>query len=517
MRRFFSFYVLRFTFYVLFLLTTFSLLLTPNVFAQTLDFASYCQQIASDPPPQDFPDPQYRQPEWDELDDTPFKTTVTDTFVMHDFANLYVNPGAYGGNLFVSNLLLSNAKEVADYLEGSYLDEDHRHKDLRTLKSGDFQSYFGTVVKLTPQKVQDRLKRGYVYALTELGKRNDGSYKLEDITYTYTDVCNSQDSSGRVIERTILDLKQNWGPPDPPSLKESPTEEDWRQWRHTWGKYWPKIPLHDPGGGVACDPVTDAACRRNFPEGVLTEPPNMRSKGCLVFVRNYDPDTNPGPDTDDCPAGTAQAPVIRLGVPDLLRLNTLSRFTQQLLLPQRLLRLYFCKFRDREDFCEGDPPAPDKLGKTAPPRGEQGVGGTPVIVYDSAGLDQIRTCAGCEKVETVGIQSKIPYVGLTFGKLTSTITGTFKFFDPTGIWLKEDKYQQNSTKLPANITFTDTTIDPLYPPSRHGELHSEVRIWAGFLSGIRKSKNFVICTLLPSPHEAATCANENLQYNPVSR
>jgi hypothetical protein len=52
------------------------------------------------------------------------------------------------------------------------------------------------------------------------------------------------------------------------------------------------------------------------------------------------------------------------------------------------------------------------------------------------------------------------------------------------------KYQDNSSKIPAGVTFADTT-DPA------GGKVSEVKIWAGWLTGVRNSKDFVINTLWP--------------------
>lgn len=506
---------------ILLLLASF-MIHTSTAYAQTLDYSSYCTAIAGDPPPQDSPDRQYREPTWEELDKTgDFKTTVTDTFQMIDVPG----PAGRGGRLSSQSLLLPNAKEVADYLEGAYLDEGHRLKDLRTLKSADFQSYFGTVVKLTPQKIQDRLKRQYVHSLAVWGRRPDGSYKTPDINLTYADYCGQN-------PRTISDLLQAYQFPTPPTSINNPTPADYERWFHTWAKYWPKIPLHAPGGAISCDPYSffpglyddsqTASCQAKFPEGVFDQPPNMLSQGCLVFRRLAE---FGNPPTQDCPPpAPPNLLVVKLGVPDLLRLDTLARFTQQLLLPQKLMKLYFCKFRAGdgrpEDFCQAgeqvtqvDCKEPvgviqiNRLGTCAPPKGEQGVGGTPIKIYDP----EISILGGGETVETIKIESRFPYLGLTFGKLTSALVGTFKFFDPQGIWLGQEKYQQNSTKIPYTWNFVDTTI-----PVAGGHI-TEPPVWAGFLSGIKKSKNFVICSLLPSKQDAAACANENLNYNPVSR
>ena len=528
---------------LIFILYTLFLIHNSSVFAQTIDYRPYCQLIAADNNPaseyypREFGPVSTYEPEWGELDDAKdisgesLKTTVTDSFQMIDVPGL----AGRGGRLSSQSLLLPNAKEVADYLEGAYLDEDHRLKDLQTLKSQDFQTYFGTVVKLTPQKVQDRLKMSYIWALAVYGKRDprpgihsdpfDASnpYKLPDINFAYSDVCGQN-------PRTIPELLRNYLFPNPPSLQNNPTEADYERWRHTWGKYWPKIPLHDPGGAVSCnsfnpfDPEDQevAACQRLYPEGTFGQPPNIMSQGCLVLRRFEARDGPEGP-LPDCPQpNPPNILVIKLGVPDVFRLDTLARFTQQLLIPQKLFNLYICKFTegrgfigtDPADFCQ-DGETPEKLGKEAPNQGEQGVGGTPIKIYDP----EISILGGGETVETIKIETKLPYLGLTFGKLTSALVGTFKFFDPLhaiptdplASWLAHEKYQQNSTKLPYIWSFTDTTI-----PVAGGHI-TEPPVWAGFLSGIKKSKNFVICSLLPSKQDAAACANENLQYNPVSR
>jgi hypothetical protein len=487
-----------------------------SVNAQTTNLDQYCEEIKNDAPlkkaPNDFPPPFFDEPKWEELDNTSFKTTVSDLFTLTDTP--IEGSGAYGGALSISNLSLPNAKEVSDYLEGRFLDEDHRLADLRKLTSAGNLDYYGRIAKLTPQKVQDRLKAGYVYALVELGK-DDGTYKIPDISFLYADVCGNN-------QRTIYDLVQNWGMPEVtlPTLKENPTQADFDRWRHTWGKYWPKIPLHDPGGAISCD-LNDPACQQKFPEGVFGQPPNMRSAGCLVFRRG---EATRSTNRDCPPPQPPQIQVVRLGLPDLFRLDTLARFTQQLLLPQRLLKSYFCKFRGLGNFCEknqkvniGNCGLPQgnteasRLGECGPADGEPGVGGNPIYIYDENGNKvesaTIHLTGGPPNSppEEIRIESKFPYLGITWGKLIQEITGTFRFFDPQNRYLSDPKYWYNSTKIPATISFVDTTCNPDNPATCQGSV-SEPKIWAGFLSGIKKSKNFVICSLLPSPFDTAACA-----------
>ena len=497
--------------FFLLLLTTFYFLLTPNnVFALSgQDYIQFCQEIAADPAPPGPTTQGLQEPKWDELDSGGDKTTVYDNFQIIDVPT---KAGQIGGNLSVSNPILPNAKEIADYLEGPFLDEGHRLADFRKLSASQLLSYNGPVVELTPQIVQDRLRRGYVFALVELGKGPffGSPYKIPDINLLYSDVCGAN-------PRTIFDLVQTWGMPDPPSLKFaglSPTQEEFqnyfRNWLHTWGKYWPKIPVHDPFGAVACD-LGDAACRGRYPEG-NNSPPNMRTQGCLVFTRPAF-GQQPTPEGSDCPqfSNPPSLQVVKLGIPDLARLDTLARFVQQLVSPQQIIRAYFCRFRNLPQFC--DPPhTASKLGQTTPPQGETGSGGNPIYIYDEKTNQKTDTASvdlvGPADASNVGIESKFPYLGLTFGKLASALTGAFKFFDPSGILNDEAsgglKYQKNSTKIPYSYSFSDETCDyeidefgNLIPgPSCFGTV-TEPKVWAGFLSGVKNAKDFVINSLNP--------------------
>lgn len=490
---------------ILFFFTVFCFLFTAPVFALSgEDYIQFCQEIANDRPPQGPTTQPFQEPKWDELDSGGAKTTVYDNFQIIDVPT---RAGLIGGALSVSNPSLPNAKEIADYLEGSFLDEGHRLADFRNLSAAQILAYNGPIVKLTPQEVLDRLRVGYIGALVNQGKRDAFSYKTLDINLLYSDVCGNH-------PRTIPDLKATWGLPDPPSLKENPpaTLADWDRWSHAWGKYWPKIPLHDPFGGVACD-LGDPACRKALPEGVNSAP-NMRSQGCLVFTRLGQPQTDPG---SDCPPNSAppRLQVVKLGIPDLLRMDTLARFVQELISPQEIIKLYFCKFRNKAEFCPeiaGIKVEPEKRGQTGPAQGETGSGGNPIYIYDTntnfktdaASVDLV----GPADATKVGIESKFPYLGLTFGKLASALTGTFKYFDPQEILNDEAsgglKYQNNSTKVPYSYSFSDETCDyeidefgNLIPgPSCFGSV-TEPKVWAGFLSGVKNAKDFVINSLNP--------------------
>jgi len=499
----------------------FFLLFSPT-YAQTQDFQSYCREIEHYPPlkkaPDDFEAPVFVEPNWGELDKTRFETTVYQPITINDQTD---GTGNFGGTLSISNLSLPYVKEIADYLEGPFLDENHRKADFRTLTSADFLNYNGPVVKLTPQRIQDRLKKNYIWALVELGKRSSephkDTYKTPDINLLYWDVCGQN-------PRTIYDLVKNWGYPEPPSLKDNPTENDWKNWRETWARYWPKIPLHDPGSQWSCDPTKDQACQAKFPEWDFNQPPNMRSQGCLVVkpdaqvASEFDHENTCLKLNDQELSGSSGLQVVRLGVPDVLRLDTLSRFVQQIISPQLVIELYYCKFLGRADFCENKKgtvgacgtsneasfekslKSPSRLGDCGPNDGEVGTGGNPIYLYDKKGnkvnsvtLNLTSTGPPNQNMtKNFGFASKFPYLGLIFGKLTSSLTGAFKYFDPQGILKDPVKYQENSTQIPASISFSDTTA-----PTGGTANNNTLKIWAGFLSGIRNSKNFVIDTLLP--------------------
>jgi len=281
--------------------------LPKNVLAQSQKYwQDYCNKIATLPAPQDLSEPSFVEPTWDELDnltnsividkagvqvDTTHKTTVRDTFDLTDTANS--DTGAYGGTLTISNLSLPHAKEIADYLEGRFLDEDHRMADFRTFNESQFLLYYGPLIKLMPQKTLDKLKAGYIDALLDRGIRqsgkNPGTSLTPDMYLTFADVCGQN-------PRTIYDLAKAWGVPSTtpgswsdfqiiqmPRFNPNATPDDWRSWNNTWGRYWPKIPVHDPGARLYY--TTPAGEKAVNPEMNINSPPNMRSRGCLVFTR----------------------------------------------------------------------------------------------------------------------------------------------------------------------------------------------------------------------------------------
>jgi len=502
-----------------FLIFFFLLGLTSKVFARSQAYWNdHCQKISLLPDYNNMPDftePAFIEPTWDELDNLPnsttinnagdpvnvtYKTTVNDTFDLTDTAN--PDTGAYGGTLTISNLSLPHAKKTADYLEGRFLDEDHRMADFRTFDESQYLLYSGPMVKLMPQKTLDKLRAGYINALIDQGIRlggpNDGKAKTPDINLTFSDVCGQN-------PRTIYDLAKQWGIPSStpgfwtsfqiiqmPSAKQDPTPEDWKLWDETWGRYWPKIPVHDPG----------ARLYKTLPEMNIVAPPNMRSRGCLVFIRNGPGQPAAPSDDTDCPEHSSPpgVQVVKTGVPDVLRLNTLGRFTQDLLLPNNMISLYFCKFLGLIGKCEeGEDIPPHLLGAIGPNTGEGGVGGSPIYLYDdqtNQKVESVRvnltgsTTPDTPVTETVAVNSKFPYVGLAFGKLTAAITGAFKYFDPRKVLEDPYRYQENSSKVPAGVTFADTT-DP------SGGSVSEVRVWAGWLTGVKHTKDFVVDTLWP--------------------
>jgi len=192
--------------------------------------------------------------------------------------------------------------------------------------------------------------------------------------------------------------------------------------------------------------------------------------------------------------------VVKTGVPDVLRLNALARFVQDILVPKNMLELYFCRYLGLIAKCSKNEDVPNPPhGALGPAEGEGGVGGSPIYLYDDQTNQKVEsvqvdlggaTEPDASVKETVAVDSKFPYVGLIFGKLTSATASAFKYFDPADAMKDPRKYQSNSTKIPASVTFADNT-DP------SGGNVSEVRFWAGWLTGIKNSKDFVIDALWP--------------------
>lgn len=111
----------------------------------------------------------------------------------------------------------------ANYLEGKYQDEAHRQARVMAFPSSDFNKYHGPGQKIAPKSMLDDLRVAYVnhvYNKPELAESAD----------TFADIYGDN-------PKTIWDLVQDYGLPQPPSLG-----GDANAWLNGWGKYWPKIP-----------------------------------------------------------------------------------------------------------------------------------------------------------------------------------------------------------------------------------------------------------------------------------
>lgn len=259
-------------------LIAFSKFTATPILGQAQNLTAYCQQIASLPTPSDNPNPIFQEPKWSELIVTGNKD-----------GRGRLRTGS--GSITINSANLPFAKMVADYLEGNFQDEAHRLANINILNSVQFQSYNGPAVELLPQKVADRLRVAYVREI--ISKINNNITKLEEATFDYTDACGNN-------PRSIKDLVDVWGLPNPPSLG-----GNYDNWAKTWQRYWLKIPT------------------------VV----NYQMQACINFTEP----TPAGIVAPSCPS-IATNDSIKIGVPDIFRLNQLASVVQQIMVPQQLIQ-----------------------------------------------------------------------------------------------------------------------------------------------------------------------------------
>lgn len=111
----------------------------------------------------------------------------------------------------------------SNYLEARFQDESHRSADLLNLNGPDLNQYHGPGQKAAPKYIVDQLKKNYVNYVYERPYLIDAAHKFADINGNNP--------------KTIEELVNEFGPPDPPEAGEDRTA-----WLATWGRYWEKIP-----------------------------------------------------------------------------------------------------------------------------------------------------------------------------------------------------------------------------------------------------------------------------------
>lgn len=123
-----------------------------------------------------------------------------------------------------SKLAAIFASPNSNYLESRFQDETHRKENILSLSSSLFNLFHGPGQKAAPIVITDDLKVKYVNYIYN-------HPHLPEASFTYTDIEGSGDP------KTIYDLVNEFGLPDPPE-----GDEDRTQWLETWGRYWAKIP-----------------------------------------------------------------------------------------------------------------------------------------------------------------------------------------------------------------------------------------------------------------------------------
>ncbi len=300
-------------------------------FAQAQNFTSYCQSVASLPSPPDGPNPNFTEPKYDDLK-------------RDDNRDSKGKNWQGSGNVTISGGVFPFAKNIADWLEGSYQDEQHRLADLRQLTAVQFQSYNGPAVELLTQAQQDILRVNYVREIMAAIDANNNT-KLAEATFDFADVCGKN-------PRSVKDLVLAFGMPQPPTQG-----GDRIKWLQSWQRYWPKIPLST----------------------------NPLSQGCITFYKPVFPNL----ENDVVPSANKNCPVedsVRIGVPDVHRLNNLSTILQNLLVSQQLM---------------GQGTYLPDIDQTA----NQQAGGSPLKIYDASGnvANQVTISPSSEKTRVAGV------------------------------------------------------------------------------------------------------------------
>ncbi len=122
-----------------------------------------------------------------------------------------------------SKLAAIFAPPTSDYLESDFQEQTHRESNLLNLSSTELNSFHGPGQKAAPRVMVDQLKQKYVKYIYE-------KPEIAESANTYSDISGNN-------PKTIFDLLESFGEPNPPSLGGNPDS-----WSETWGLYWEKIP-----------------------------------------------------------------------------------------------------------------------------------------------------------------------------------------------------------------------------------------------------------------------------------
>ncbi|HEY5601276.1 MAG TPA: hypothetical protein VIK81_04305 [Patescibacteria group bacterium] len=440
--------VISLSLFAIYLLSTIYYPLPSNsAYAQTIDYNKYCSDIAGEPPAAEGAKPTFREPTYQELQ----KSRDQLTWVPDDRGNT--------GAVTVSDIKLPLVKRSADFLEGAVHDESYRFADLRTLSSGQLQAYFRPLQKLLPNGVRgqdqpisratgsDSLKLRYVYHQTsvEFGNYDPATNQtiLIEGTYQYANVCGQN-------PRTLKELVEVWGQPQPPSLMTNPTDKDWEDWYFTWASYWPKIPL--------------AA--------------NDYSQGCVDLSRSTLPQIEcPQPGEPNPPNRT----FLRIGVPDVFRLKNLAYHVQRLLVPEQLV------FPDCDPT--NHPEVPCAPYQFTEKEGPEVRGGSNVKLYSPDGGLASSVTLSPQTADQSFVNSHFPFLRNIWTRLVGCLPvgdnrgcdtktgGAYRTFFPDEEELAKKQYR------------LDTKVEVA--------ASSNFPVWAGFVSGIENARKQVIRNLCP--------------------
>lgn len=322
-------------------------------------------KICTYPAPPDTANPTFSRPAWSELEG---KSEA-------DYRPPRAVVNASGVSATVNRPVLPFARSFANYLEGKFQTDSHRKADLSTMTNNQLNNFNGPLIKLLPKSNIDKLRQTYVETVYQLSK--SGTTKLEEATAEYADYCGAH-------FRTVKDLYDAWGKPEPPSLSGKTSAQKWDE---TWGRYWAKIPL-----------VT-----------------NWVSRGCISSTN--DANTK----SEDCVPGRD----LLIGVPSVARVAALSQLVQQITVPQDLIK-------ESIDFN----PDPAKA------EGREGPGEEYILLYNSSGT-QADSVAFTKSGSL--ISSRIPYLDVAWKSLARPKSGGLRLFGPGDFWKKNNTAEFSDT------------------------------------------------------------------------
>ncbi len=322
-------------------------------------------KICTQPSPPDSTNPIYQPPNWNELENRS----------ENDYQPPRAVVNASGVSAVVNKPVLPFARSMANYLEGKFQTDSHRKTDLSKLTNNELNNFNGPLIKILPKNNIDQLRQKYIETIYQLSKT--GTTKLEEAAAEYGDYCGQH-------YRTIKDLYDAWGKPQPPGMEGGVSNEVWNR---TWGRYWAKFPL-----------VT-----------------NWTSRGCISSTSdNQDKSKTCQPGRD-----------LLIGVPSVARLAALSQLLQQVTVPNDLVK-------ESQSF-NPDP---------AKPEGREGPGEEYIILYSASGspADSVQFTKNGSL-----ISSRIPYVDVVWKSLVRKKSGGLRLFGPGDFWSKHNSGEFSDT------------------------------------------------------------------------